>query len=747
MNIRPMRFLLRSILFSFLFLSNAVAQKTGELWLAPACKPKLYGLEYAAGGLAVEAKYSMLFAQEGNAWIAQTAGKYGVINSKGEWLMRPEHEYLVQYSHGKAVAGKKVRRKIENYNEEYAVDSVIAYGVIDESGTWIIDAAYDFLQLSDDGSVLYTDVNGKYGFLNPDGTVLLRAEYDYASLMHDGVAVIANQSLKPGYEASMYYSPSGRYSYRAGAYFLIDRQGTKLHQEPYDLIREPQEGRAAFNKGGVWKQKRRYSSTTTMTGGKWGFLDNTGKEVVAPVYDYVYDYADGKAKVKLGDKTFWIDKDGKETSPPENKEPKGFKIFCEPGFYGYIDTKGNWFIEPQYVTAEDFSEGLAAVMTLKAADMQCDAEPGEEGYYEDYEMEPAMLNILGLGREMRYRRDVRVLGGGPLDTTERPSRRLFGYIDTTGNMVIPAKFETAFPFTEGRAYVCFRGKWGVIDRQGNWVMMPVLDWPAGLSYDDAYYGGYYSSYNASPFVNRGVEMARSSIYRFSEGLGGICKNNKYGFIDTTGKIIVAPVYDDIRPFSQGLAAVRHGDKWGYIDKTGKEVIPLHYHTASSFTAEGLALVGTSPVEAGLPKTEEAMEYESEENIYYGYIDKTGKWVINPRFTSAYDFSEGLAVVEEQYGKLGYIDKTGKLVIPPKYDVANSFEHGYAFVKIRLYEPVYIDKAGKVSKTVTPEKPPFNKALPLQPHVDYTQLTGFVNAKSETIIPHTFERTGTFVRVR
>jgi hypothetical protein len=740
-------------LFCFLYGITLFAQKPGELWLAPACKPKLYGLEYAAGGVAAEAKYTMLLAQEGNAWIAQSAGKYGVINSKGEWLMRPEYEYLVQYSRGKAVCGKKVLRR--NYEDSYYEggyeDSVVAFGVIDESGTWIIDAAYDFLQLSDDGSVLYTDVNGKYGFLNPDGTILLRAEYDYASLMHDGVAVIANQALKPGYEESMYYSPSGRYSYRAGSYFLIDRQGTKLHQEPYDLIREPKEGRAAYNKGGVWKQKRRYSSSSSMTGGKWGFLDNTGKEVVAPVYDYVYDYVDGKAKVKQGEKTFWIDKDGKETSPPENKEPKGFKIFCEPGFYGYIDTKGSWFIEPQYITAEDFSEGLAAVMTLKASDMQCDAEPAD-GDYVDYEWEPEgpSLNLLGLGRQRRYGNDdVFVLGGGgELDSTERPSRRLFGYIDTTGNMVIPAKYETAFPFIEGRAYVCFRGKWGVIDRKGNWVFMPVLDWPAELSYDDAYYGGYYSSYSERPGVNRGVSMSNYSTYKFSEGMGGICRNNKYGFIDTTGKIIVAPVYDDVRPFSQGLAAVRHGNKWGYIDKTGREVISPRFSLAGSFTSDGLALIGTSPEDAGIPKTEEAMEYESEENIYYGFIDRTGKWVIKPQFTSANEFSEGLAAVEEQYGKLGYIDKTGKFVIPPKYDVAYSFEHGYAYVKIRLYEPVYIDKTGKVSKTVTLQKPPFNKALPLQAQLDvYSQLHGFINVKGEMVIPPIYDRTGTFVRVK
>ncbi len=48
------------------------------------------------------------------------------------------------------------------------------------------------------------------------------------------------------------------------------------------------------------------------------------------------------------------------------------------------------------------------------------------------------------------------------------------------------------------------------------------------------------------------------------------------------------------------------------------------------------------------------------NGKYGYIDKTGKYVINPQFDYAGSFSEGLAVVEIG-GKWGYIDKTGKFI--------------------------------------------------------------------------------------
>ena len=44
----------------------------------------------------------------------------------------------------------------------------------------------------------------------------------------------------------------------------------------------------------------------------------------------------------------------------------------------------------------------------------------------------------------------------------------------------------------------------------------------------------------------------------------------------------------------------------------------------------------------------------------GYIDKTGKMVINPQWDNGWEFSEGLAQVQLD-GKWGFIDKTGKIV--------------------------------------------------------------------------------------
>lgn len=78
---------------------------------------------------------------------------------------------------------------------------------------------------------------------------------------------------------------------------------------------------------------------------------------------------------------------------------------------------------------------------------------------------------------------------------------------------------------------------------------------------------------------------------------------------------------------------------------------------------------------------------------YGYINNTGKTVINPQFKSAGQFSEGLAAVRLN-GTYGYIDQTGNMVIKPQFDYALSFQNGHAKVFIND-KPFFIDKKGNI----------------------------------------------------
>ena len=204
------------------------------------------------------------------------------------------------------------------------------------------------------------------------------------------------------------------------------------------------------------------------------------------------------------------------------------------------------------------------------------------------------------------------------------------------------------------------------------------------------------------------------------------ENGKIGFMDKTGKIVINPQFDstvtaDGVTFSEGLAAVYVGDKWGYIDKTGKFVIPPKFKQRfpPSLFHEGLAQVEIQEgTHSFIDKTGElvkALKFIEERTVFsdglakvskgdkIGYVDKTGRWVIQPRFDEAKDFKEGLALVKVPVkvddtvtSKFGFIDKTGKVVIEPQFSEADSFSEGLAKVTVNTFDKDgYIDKTGKV----------------------------------------------------
>ena len=118
-----------------------------------------------------------------------------------------------------------------------------------------------------------------------------------------------------------------------------------------------------------------------------------------------------------------------------------------------------------------------------------------------------------------------------------------------------------------------------------------------------------------------------------------------------------------------LVKAKSGEKCGYINKEGKFIINPIFDSVSDFS-EGLAAV--------------------EVDDKYGYINSNGEYIVNPQFSGAGYFSEGLARVLSG-DKCGYIDKTGKFVINPQFDDALDFSENLACVKVN-------DKYGVINKS-------------------------------------------------
>lgn len=166
---------------------------------------------------------------------------------------------------------------------------------------------------------------------------------------------------------------------------------------------------------------------------------------------------------------------------------------------------------------------------------------------------------------------------------------------------------------------------------------------------------------------------------FSDGLAGVKKNGKVGYIDKKGRTVIPFEYDGpIQIFSEGIVTVFKGDDNIYMDTSGKELF-----RTKSF---GRYYDGLSAVR---------------ENGLIGFKDKTGKTVISCDYDYAGEFSDGMCWVTKKDGKIGFIDKTGKLVIPCQYDwpaerSPRDFHEGLCCVMVEDSHEWfgYIDKTGK-----------------------------------------------------
>ncbi len=74
------------------------------------------------------------------------------------------------------------------------------------------------------------------------------------------------------------------------------------------------------------------------------------------------------------------------------------------------------------------------------------------------------------------------------------------------------------------------------------------------------------------------------------GLAPVNVDEKWGYINTKGRLAINPEFENARPFFRGRAAVFRNSKWGYIDKKGQVVIPLSFTLADDFHDDAVHVV-------------------------------------------------------------------------------------------------------------------------------------------------------------
>ena len=168
---------------------------------------------------------------------------------------------------------------------------------------------------------------------------------------------------------------------------------------------------------------------------------------------------------------------------------------------------------------------------------------------------------------------------------------------------------------------------------------------------------------------------------------------KYGYIDKTGNIAIPLQYDEARPFKEGHALVKQNGRFHFIDRLGNKVndsydkVGIYYRGTTWGSIHGNVDTlrwGGYKINKSLKKIYDAeIEGMTMTSLYrsrWGFINQELEQVIPEIFSSAKNFSEGLAAVETN-AKWGYINREGKFVIPPRFDGAEDFKAGIAPIKI------------------------------------------------------------------
>jgi hypothetical protein len=223
-----------------------------------------------------------------------------------------------------------------------------------------------------------------------------------------------------------------------------------------------------------------------------------------------------------------------------------------------------------------------------------------------------------------------------------------GYVDRTGALVIPAKFDEAYAFQGGLAAVAEGEKRFFIDKTGTVVFTAEEAGDVQGFVGDIAVAGKEGTYGLIGRDGKFVMSPRFSSLYIDNGILIALDGEKLGIVDRAGSWISPTDFDSIGQFSNGVAPAEKAGKWGFIDTCGKWKIEPKYDMAVGF--EG----GPARVKLGGK---------------WGLIDASGVEVRAPDLAYIGDgvWTDGLISFSPDEVKYGLLDATGKIAVEPKYD--------------------------------------------------------------------------------
>jgi len=462
-----------------------------------------------------------------------------------------------------------------------------------------------------------------YGYMDKTGKVIIKPQYSYGSHFVNGVAAVCLSDkcglinkqgkyiIKPefdDYNDLPFYTSSGNLIFlmKNNESFIFNNKGQLLNKiRNFRELKPFSEGLAAIK-----------------INNKWGYIDKSGKIVIKPQFDEVFNFREGIAAILAYEKaTLAHDKTAFKSNIPSfgnMKElpriPDAYNLSSKTNKLGFIDKKGNIIIEPQF----DASTVMLVTGHLITND---------ESFRYFFNEGLASVGINGK----------------------------YGYIDKSGNFVIKPQYNMTEPFINGIAAVKIGDKWGFINKSGETIVKPSLQDIFACDNDNYL---VFRQNNKVGYINKNGKVAIPPQYDyagcFSEGLAQVLVGDKVGYIDKSGKFKIKPMFKvkTTNPVSSPIVP----DFSSYSSDTIKPYCPSDVYTFLGKYKNGLI--------------------RTRINDKYGFINKSGQCMLKPEYDSITSFNEGSAVIQKD-NKWGYIDESGKVIFKPQFAQARPFTESLA----------------------------------------------------------------------
>lgn len=358
--------------------------------------------------------------------------------------------------------------------------------------------------------------------------------------------------IEPLYDSIGFFVENIAYAQRGDRFGYIDKLGNMVIPFVY-------EGAKSFSNG----------FAGIKINGKWGYINKVGEIVIEPKYEDVNVFNNGYAMVKIDGKYGSIDNTGRivteciydDVSWMSGEELIGVKL---NGKWGYCDEKGTLIIPARYSASRfmlnqpgKFCEGLAYV--------ECE---GKFGYID--KMGNSIITFTPV--DERYGCRLTNFSEGVATVEYRCYDQQ--YIDKEGNVI--AKGLVCSPFSEGMARVSVtHSKSAFINKSGQIIINE----------------GKRKFFNGVNETDVRIQFGGSV---FKEGVAHVSVTHDcWGYIDITGKLVMKFDYF-IGSFSEGFATIsgtdnKRNDKTGFINKEGQMVMKPYFDCAFDFK-DGIAQV-------------------------------------------------------------------------------------------------------------------------------------------------------------